>query len=110
MGGTDCAGDSIAAAGAELGRRLISLRVDNKSPLCHTVTMDYAKGIKRARKKKGISQRALGKAIGMDPSYLCLLEAGTRKPSVGTIDKIARACGVMGLEIFEWSSPPKARR
>jgi transcriptional regulator with XRE-family HTH domain len=69
--------------------------------------MDYAKGIRKAREKAKLSQRALGRAIDMDPGFVNMLESGTRQPSVGTIDKIARACNVMGLEIFEWSAPKK---
>ena len=53
--------------------------------------MKYNKGIKLARTVRGLSQKRLAREAGLDPSYISLLESGTRTPSAATIESIAEA-------------------
>jgi transcriptional regulator with XRE-family HTH domain len=57
-------------------------------------TMNYAKAIRIARTLADLSQRELAQKLSLDPSLLSLLEAGKRKPSVATIDKITSQLGI----------------
>ena len=47
-----------------------------------------------ARTKAGISKRGLAKLAGLDASYISHIEAGRRKPSLDTIEKIAEILSV----------------
>jgi transcriptional regulator with XRE-family HTH domain len=56
--------------------------------------MNYAKGLRRAREQKHLSQRKLASLAGFDPSYITMLEGGKRKPSTEFIEKLASALGM----------------
>jgi transcriptional regulator with XRE-family HTH domain len=56
--------------------------------------MNYAKAIRIARTLADMSQRELAEKLSLDPSLLSLLEAGKRKPSLATIDKITGQLGI----------------
>jgi transcriptional regulator with XRE-family HTH domain len=51
--------------------------------------MDYGKAIRMARTAKGFSQSDLAKKLGFAPSYISRLEAGSRKPTMETMESIA---------------------
>jgi transcriptional regulator with XRE-family HTH domain len=51
--------------------------------------MNYGKAIRIIRSVRGFSQQELGNSIGVDGSYISRLEAGNRKPSTSTLEKIA---------------------
>src|SRR4051812_29743629 len=53
--------------------------------------MDYSKAVRIARAVAGLQQRELAKKAGLDPSHVSLIEKGSRKPSVGAIQKICKA-------------------
>jgi transcriptional regulator with XRE-family HTH domain len=53
--------------------------------------MNYGRGIKIARAYRGKSQRALAAQIGLDASYISLIESGTRVPSTKTLRAISEA-------------------
>jgi transcriptional regulator with XRE-family HTH domain len=53
--------------------------------------MNFAKSIRIARSLADMTQAQLAKASSIDRSYLSLLEAGHRNPSVETIQKLANA-------------------
>lgn len=55
--------------------------------------MTVAENIKRIRKKKGLTQKQLGKKCGMAESTLRQYELGYRHPKIETIQKIANALG-----------------
>jgi len=50
-----------------------------------------AKNITRIRKEKGITQEALAYQAGLNRAYIGYIERGERKPTVETLDKIAKA-------------------
>jgi transcriptional regulator with XRE-family HTH domain len=56
--------------------------------------MDYGKGLEKARRNAGLSQRKLGQLAGLDPSYVSQLEAGKRRPSLEALEKLANAAAV----------------
>jgi transcriptional regulator with XRE-family HTH domain len=53
--------------------------------------MNYATGLRRARRKSGLSQRKLAKKAGFDASYITMIEAGRRIPSIEGIERLAEA-------------------
>lgn len=53
--------------------------------------MNYGKALKIARAINGTQQAELAQEADLDPSYVCLLEKGKRKPSVATIERLSRA-------------------
>lgn len=66
--------------------------------------LNYAIGIRKAREYAKLSQRALCSAVGVDPSYICVLESGKRKPSVDMVEAIAKACEVHPLDVYIWAA------
>jgi transcriptional regulator with XRE-family HTH domain len=53
--------------------------------------MNYGKALKIARAISGIQQAEIAQRAKLDPSYVCMLEKGKRKPSVATIERLSRA-------------------
>jgi len=53
--------------------------------------MDYGKALRLARAIAGLQQKELAEIADLDPSHISLIEKGKRKPSVGTLGKLARA-------------------
>jgi transcriptional regulator with XRE-family HTH domain len=51
--------------------------------------MDYSKAIRIARAFCNIPQRELAERISLDPSLISMLEAGKRRPSLATLEKIS---------------------
>lgn len=56
--------------------------------------------IKRIREAKGLSQKEVISAIGMDPGQYSRIENGKTDPSISTVEKIAKALGVTMAELF----------
>lgn len=54
--------------------------------------MNFGRAVRVARACRGLSQRELGEAAGLKPSYISMLESGRREnPSALTMDRISRA-------------------
>jgi len=53
--------------------------------------MNYGKALKIARAINGLQQADIAQRAKLDPSYVCMLEKGKRKPSVATIERLSRA-------------------
>lgn len=51
--------------------------------------MDYSKAIRIARALSNIPQKELAERTSLDPSLISMLEAGKRKPSLATLEKIS---------------------
>lgn len=60
------------------------------------------KRIADLRKEKGLTQEQLAIKINMDRTFIGYIEKGNRKPSINTVNKIARALGVKIDEIFKF--------
>ena len=59
-----------------------------------------ALNIRRIRKDRGITQEALAHEAGLNRAYIGYIERGERKPSVETLEKIAKALNVRIFELF----------
>jgi transcriptional regulator with XRE-family HTH domain len=55
---------------------------------------DYAKAFRVIRAAFGLQQTELASRMEISGSQLSLIEAGKRQPSVGVVDRLARAVGV----------------
>src|SRR6185503_2708192 len=51
--------------------------------------MNYSKAIRIARSLSDIPQKELAERISSDPSLISMLEAGKRRPSLATLEKIS---------------------
>ena len=60
------------------------------------INLSVANAISTARAKVGISQAQLSSETGIDQSDISKLERGIGNPSVGTLNRLARA---MGMEL-----------
>ena len=56
--------------------------------------MNYSKAIRTARALADMPQRELAERVGMDASLISMLESGKRKPSLNTLEKIAKALNI----------------
>ena len=58
--------------------------------------------IKRLRKRKGLSQRALARRVKVTDAYIAMLETGERKnPSLTILKRLAKALGVRLTELLD---------
>ena len=56
--------------------------------------------LKALRVKKDMSRQALAEKAGLSREYIRLLEAGLYDPTVGALQKIAKALGVPVTELL----------
>jgi len=56
--------------------------------------------LRQAREKKGITLRAMARAIGVSPGLVSQVERGTVTPSVGTLYKMASRLGIVLDDLF----------
>lgn len=54
--------------------------------------MNAARALRWARRRAGLSQRALAEKSGLPQSTIGRIEAGTVDPRVGTLSRLLRAC------------------
>jgi transcriptional regulator with XRE-family HTH domain len=57
--------------------------------------------IMKARKGKRLSRYALAKAAGVSREYIAKLEAGCSDPTVGMLQRLAKALGVPVTALLE---------
>jgi len=69
---------------------------------------DIGARLKRIRKKKGFSLRGLGKAAHVSHSFIADIESGRSKPSLDTLNSLAKALDVSILELTGGEKPPVA--
>ena len=75
---------------------------DRYRDFAHTLASD----VKNARLDRGVSQRALATAAGVDPSVLCLIETGKRAPSLRVLVALATALGMdTSLRLYPTTGP-----
>ncbi len=66
----------------------------------------FSTNLKKARKKKGISQEELGFRCDLHRTEISLLERGGREPRLGTLAKLSAALDTTPEQLFEgisWS-------
>lgn len=59
--------------------------------------MDAARVLRQARRRAGLTQRALADKAGVPQSQIAKIESGAVVPRVDTLDRLLEACGE-GLE------------
>ena len=72
-----------------------------KTPGDSNLRIDLGEAIRCQRSLLGISQDELARRAGLHRTYVSDLERGARNPSVGSIQKIARALQVPVAKLFE---------
>lgn len=63
--------------------------------------------VRALRLERGMTLKALGSAADLSHPFLSQLERGLARPSVGSVERIARALGVSVSAL--WSPPPRGR-
>lgn len=66
-----------------------------------TVAQRFGTKLRKVRKSKGLTQEKLAEKARIDFSYLNLIEAGKRNPTLKVIAKIARALGTRLEELLK---------
>lgn len=61
----------------------------------------FARNLRRAREKAGLSQEALAERAGMHRDAVALLETGKRDPRVSTVVKLAKALGMPAGDLLK---------
>ena len=56
--------------------------------------MNYGKALRVLRAARGLQQKQLAEKLGVDGSYVSLLESGRRKPSMDIVEASAQLLGV----------------
>jgi transcriptional regulator with XRE-family HTH domain len=67
-----------------------------------TLTEKFGLRIRELRKKQGLTQEKLAELAKMDYSYLNLIEAGKRNPSLKRVAKLARVLKISLSELFKF--------
>lgn len=55
--------------------------------------MDTARSIRQARRRAGLSQRALAGQSGVAQPTIARIETGKDDPRIGTLERLLQACG-----------------
>jgi transcriptional regulator with XRE-family HTH domain len=71
-------------------------------------TTNLAKLVKARRQALGLTQHSLAQRVGIETSYVALIESGSRKPSLNLIIRLADALGLGRQEVF-FLAHPEAR-
>lgn len=66
------------------------------------VHQKIAKNIQKIRKEKNLSQEDLAYKAGLNRAYIGYIERGERKPTVETIEKIARVLQIDIQDLFDF--------
>ena len=56
--------------------------------------MNYGKAVRTIRAARGMSQKELAERVGLNPSYLSLIESGKRIPATNVLEDLAKALRV----------------
>ena len=73
-------------------------------------TSGLGEAIKEGRSALGISQEELAKRSGLHRTYVSDLERGTRNPTVGSVQKIAKALQVPVAKLFREAANGHGKR
>jgi len=68
--------------------------------LVDTPTTKLGRNIKRIRERKQMSQGDICRATGFDRAQMSNIESGNGNPTFATIDKIAKALGVLSDKLL----------
>jgi transcriptional regulator with XRE-family HTH domain len=89
------------------------MTLDRTEIVCHPARMspvaDFASRVRRLRKALTLSQQELATRTQLHRSHLAKIELGLLEPTLGTIEKLARALHVTPGQLFG-DKPGAARR
>jgi transcriptional regulator with XRE-family HTH domain len=57
--------------------------------------------LQRARRRRGLSQAALGRKMGAHVMTISRMERGERQPSMAMLQKLAKALGVPAMRLLK---------
>lgn len=60
----------------------------------------YGENIRRIRREKELSQEKLAELAGLDPKTIIQIEGGRRNPTLGSLQKIAKALKVDLIDLL----------
>jgi transcriptional regulator with XRE-family HTH domain len=61
---------------------------------------EFGKRLAKIRKHKGLTQEQLADSVDLHRTYIGFIEQGKRNPSIGNINKIAKALTVKIQDLF----------
>lgn len=61
--------------------------------------------LRRRREGLGLTQRALARKLGIEASYVALIESGRSKPSLNLVARLADTLGIERREVFVLTHP-----
>ena len=61
----------------------------------------FGANVRRLRQERGLSIEALADEVGLAYTYVGQIERGTRNPTLGVVERFARAFGVEPLELLK---------
>lgn len=62
----------------------------------------FGQNLQRIRKEKNVSQEQLGAIVGVDRTYLSLVEGGHRNPSLRFVYRVAKALKVSSDKLLSF--------
>ncbi len=62
----------------------------------------FAKTLKKARNEAGLTQEQLADKANLSTTYIGLLETGQRRPSLKTLEKLARILGIKTRDLISF--------
>lgn len=74
--------------------------MENEARGVPRIAKAFARGLRRARVRAGVSQVALARMIGVKRGFITHIEKGERNISLGTADKAARGLGTSVVAIL----------
>ncbi len=60
----------------------------------------FANRLKRMRKQVGLTQEELADKVRLSTTFIGLLETGQRRPSIDSLNKIAKALGAKARDLI----------
>lgn len=61
----------------------------------------FGKNLRRVRKERDLSQEALADEVGLAVTYVGQIERGIRNPTLGIVERLARALKVKPLDLLQ---------
>ena len=74
------------------------------------MSIKFHENLKKVRKSKGLTQKALSEQLGVALSTVAMWETGSRQPDYQTLNRIADFFGVSFDELLEDQSEKQAMR
>lgn len=60
----------------------------------------FGSNVRRVRQERELTQEALADEVGLAVTYIGQIERGLRNPTLGVVERIARALDVEALELL----------